>query len=67
MSERREFVAPWIQVPKSNQELQGRYDLWAQEYERDMQEVYGYSLPQLGAELVVKHLSDRSSLILDAG
>ena len=67
MSKRRKIVAPWIQVPESNQELQERYDLWAQEYERDMREVYGYSLPQRGAELVVKHLPDRSSLILDAG
>lgn len=62
MSERRGFLAPWIQLPKDNQELQERYDLWAQGYEQDMQEVYGYTLPQRGAELVIKHLSDRDSL-----
>ena len=67
MHERREFAAPWIEVPKDNQELQERYDLWSQDYETDMQEVYGYILPQRGAELVAKHLSNRSGLILDAG
>ena len=39
----------------------------AQDYERDMQERYGYTLPQRGAERLVKHLADGSSLILDAG
>ena len=67
MPERREFAAPWIEVPKDNQELQERYDLWSQDYERDMQEVYGYILPQRGADLVVKHLPNRSGLILEAG
>ncbi len=67
MSESREVPAPWIHIPKDNQELQERYDHWAQDYERDMQEVYGYTLPKRGAELVAKHLQDRSSLILDAG
>ena len=67
MSVRRESPPPWVQIPKDNRELQEQYDLWAHEYERDMQEVYGYTLPQRGAALLVKHLSHRSSLILDAG
>ena len=67
MSERREFPVPWIQIPKDNRELQERYDTWAQGYENHMQEVFGYILPQRGAELLAKHLPDRKSLILEAG
>lgn len=67
MSERREFPVPWIHIPKDNRELQERYDGWAQGYERDMQEFYGYILPRRGAELLAKHLTDRKSLILEAG
>ena len=67
MSEKQEFAVPWIQIPKSNQELREWYDQWADGYEQDMQEIYGYTLPQRGAELMGKYLQDRSRLILDAG
>ena len=67
MSDKQEFAVPWIQIPKSNQALQEWYDQWASEYEQDMQEIFGYSLPQRGAELLSKILPDRNRLILDAG
>lgn len=67
MSEKQEFAVPWIQIPKSNQELREWYNQWANEYEQDMQEIYGYTPPQQGAELMGKYLPDRNRLILDAG
>ena len=67
MSDKKDFAVPWIQIPKSNQELRKWYDEWATEYEQDMQEIFGYTLPQRGAELMGKILPDRSRQILDAG
>ncbi|MBI2855303.1 MAG: class I SAM-dependent methyltransferase [Chloroflexi bacterium] len=67
MPEGREIQVPWVHVPHSNSELQERYNLWADRYEHDMEELYGYTLPQRGAETLARHLPDMNSLILDAG
>lgn len=67
MSGGKEIQAPWVHIPKDNRELQERYDLWAEKYEQNMHEIYGYSLPQRGAEMLATHLPEVSSLILDAG
>jgi predicted TPR repeat methyltransferase len=56
----------WIYSSKDNEELAERYDEWAESYDQELEEDYGWQIPQLMAE-ELSHLSPRSGRILDAG
>jgi predicted TPR repeat methyltransferase len=56
----------WIYSSKDNEELAERYDQWAESYDQELEEDYGWQIPQLMAE-ELSHLSPRSGRILDAG
>ena len=48
-------------------ELAKRYDEWAQHYDKDITEHFGYELPARVAKLATKYITNREHRILDAG
>jgi predicted TPR repeat methyltransferase len=56
----------WIYSSKNKEELAERYDEWAQSYDKDLEEDYGYQIPRLMAE-TLSRFATRDSRVLDAG
>ncbi len=56
----------WIYSSKDNEELAERYDEWAESYDQELEQDYGWKIPRLIAD-VLSHLTPRSGRILDAG
>ncbi len=51
---------------KDYDELMSEYDVWASEYDADLQSL-GFSGPRAGAETLAKYVADKEVKILDAG
>ena len=51
---------------RNNQELSDRYDQWAGDYDKDLDQDYGWLGPRRAAEIFAKHVSTVSR-VLDAG
>ena len=56
----------WVYNSQNNQELTERYDAWAQDYEQELDEQFGYIGPEQAADVLVRYLSTDAK-ILDAG
>ena len=56
----------WVYGSTSNQELEERYDQWATEYDKDLDEVFAWNAPQTGAN-VLASLVPATAAVLDAG
>ncbi len=56
----------WVYSSKSNQELAERYDQWAKDYDRDLENDFGYTCPKYAVEYFTKHVA-LDAEILDAG
>jgi predicted TPR repeat methyltransferase len=56
----------WIYSSKSNEELADRYDEWAQSYDDELENEYGWQIPKLMAEELSSFIP-KSGRILDAG
>ena len=56
----------WVYGSASNQELEERYDQWATEYDKDLDEVFAWNAPQTGADVLAR-LVPNTSAVLDAG
>ena len=56
----------WIYSSKDNEELAERYDEWAKEYDKELEEDYGWQIPRLMADTLT-HYTPQSGRILDAG
>ncbi len=56
----------FVYSAKNNQELAERYDLWAPDYDQELEELFGYVAPQKGAEILSGYVS-KDAQILDAG
>ena len=56
----------WIYSSKNKEELAERYDEWAQSYDKDLEEDYGYQIPRLMTE-TLSRFAGKDSRILDAG
>jgi SAM-dependent methyltransferase len=56
----------WVYESTSNQELEERYDQWAAEYDKDLDEVFAWNAPQNGAR-VLAGLVPGDAAVLDAG
>ena len=56
----------WVYSSRNEQELEERYDQWAEEYDADLETDYGWISPQRTSEYVDKHVAKDGS-ILDAG
>ena len=56
----------WVYGSTSNRELEERYDQWAAEYDKDLEEVFVWTAPQNGADMLASLVSPAAS-VLDAG
>jgi SAM-dependent methyltransferase len=56
----------WIYSSGNNQELAERYDQWAKDYDKDLNQDFGWSGPRKAAEVFAAHVP-KDSRILDAG
>lgn len=56
----------WVYSSRNEQELEERYDQWAEEYDADLESDFGWISPQRTSEYVAKHVA-RDGSILDAG
>ncbi len=56
----------WVYGSASNQELEERYDQWASEYDRDLDEDFAWNAPDNGAR-VLASLVPADADVLDAG
>jgi predicted TPR repeat methyltransferase len=56
----------WIYSSRDNQELENRYDEWADTYDLDLEHDYGWRVPKLTAVFLDKYVP-KNGRILDAG
>ena len=56
----------WVYESTNNQELEERYDQWASEYDRDLDEVFVWTAPETGARVLAR-LVPADVSVLDAG
>ena len=56
----------WVYSSQNEQELEERYDQWAEEYDADLESDFGWISPQRTSETLARHL-DKDESILDAG
>jgi len=56
----------WIYSSKDSEELAERYDQWADSYDQELEEDYGWQIPQLMAD-ELSHLKPKDGRVLDAG
>ena len=62
----RENRIQWVYNSQNNQELTQRYDRWAKDYERDLEELYGRPIKEPIVDLTLKYLKPNAR-ILDVG
>lgn len=65
MEERKNRVQ-WVYAARNNQELEARYNEWAQDYDSDLSEEFGWTAPKVAARLFAKYVAPNGK-ILDAG
>jgi SAM-dependent methyltransferase len=66
VSEDREKRVQWIYSSKDNSELSERYDVWAKDYDADLDEGFGWIGPRKAVEYFVKYVP-KDGKVLDAG
>jgi SAM-dependent methyltransferase len=62
----RQKRVQWIYSSKDNKELSERYDVWAKDYDADLDEGFGWVGPQKAVEYFVKYVP-KDGKVLDAG
>ena len=56
----------WVYASENNRQLKERYDQWAQEYDDDLTDDFGYVMPRMAAEIFERFVS-KDAKVLDAG
>ncbi len=56
----------WVYQAEGSEDLAGRYSEWARDYERDIQQVFGYVVPDVTVEIASEYLR-LNDKILDVG
>ena len=56
----------WVYSSQNNQELTERYNVWAKDYEQDLDDQFGYIGPEPAVDVLVKYVPP-DARILDAG
>ena len=56
----------WIYASENNQQLEERYDRWANEYDVDLEDDFGYVMPRMSAENFARFVP-KDARVLDAG
>ena len=62
----REEKVQWIYTSRDNSELESRYDQWAEDYDSDLEESFGWIGPQRAVEYFSLYVPNNAR-ILDAG
>jgi SAM-dependent methyltransferase len=62
----RQDKVQWIYSSRDNKELAERYDVWAKDYDEDLDEGFGWIGPQRAVDFLMKYV-DTEARILDAG
>ena len=52
---------------KNQNEMMDAYAEWADQYDADLTEEWGYEAPQLAVDLLLEYLEEKSAFVLDAG
>jgi ubiquinone/menaquinone biosynthesis C-methylase UbiE len=63
---KRQERVKWVWSSQDNKELEGRYDQWAQDYDADLDEEFGYVSPQRAVDVFRRYVP-KGARILDAG
>ena len=66
MSKDKNDRLSWIYSSKDTKELAERYDEWAESYDHELEEDYGYQIPQRISE-VLSRVTAKGGRVLDAG
>ena len=56
----------WVYASENNRQLEERYDEWAEEYDDDLADDFGYVMPRMTAETFARFVR-KDAKILDAG
>ncbi|MDE2939478.1 MAG: class I SAM-dependent methyltransferase [Chloroflexota bacterium] len=56
----------WVYSSATNQELEARYDQWAADYDKDLDDDFGWVSPRKTAEVLARHVPVNAR-VLDAG
>jgi SAM-dependent methyltransferase len=62
----QENKVQWVYSARNNEELADRYDQWAKDYDRDLEEDFGWTGPLRTSEVLAGHVP-REARVLDAG
>lgn len=62
----RDARVKWVISSTTNDEVRGKYDVWAEEYDADLQ-AFGYQSPAIAAGLVSRYVPKGAAPMLDAG
>ena len=62
----RENKVQWVYSARNNQELAERYDQWAKDYDRDLEQDFGWTGPLRAAQVFAQHVPTEGR-VLDAG
>ena len=52
----REYKVQWVYSARNNQELADRYDQWAKDYDRDLEEDFGWSGHLRTSQVFAQHV-----------
>ncbi len=56
----------WVYASENNQQLEERYDEWAQDYDDNLESDFGYVMPRMAAETFERFVP-KDARVLDAG
>ena len=56
----------WVYSSTSNEELEERYNQWASDYDKDLEEEFAWNAPQTASEVFRRHVA-LGARVLDAG
>ena len=56
----------WVYASENNEQVEERYDEWANEYDEDLADDFGYVMPRMAAEIFERFVA-KDARVLDAG
>ena len=56
----------WVYASENNEQVAERYDRWANEYDEDLADDFGYVMPRMAAEIFERFVA-KDARVLDAG
>ena len=56
----------WVYASENNEQIEERYDQWANEYDEDLADDFGYVMPRMAAEIFERFVA-KEARVLDAG